>query len=705
MPTSETLIPWVSFISWGSALVLILTAAANGYLAWRILRKPRRPEGKTLGYLLFAIAWWAFFYGLHIVAPGFEAKYACNIIKYFGVISAPVLWLMMSLQYTRQWKTLPKGYKAVIFAIPIIALVLVLSNPWTELWWRDVAPKARTLPYLPDIEVQVLAGKHTLLYYLHTLVIYLYLVAGAVILWRFQRTCAPIYRAQARLMVTAGLVPMFANIITQVKPPWYWGLDPFFFTITAIFLAWAIFRHRLLELVPVARQTVLEQIPEGVIVLDEGTTILDINQGASRMLSGTPEGLPGSNILEHTPFPMLREALKDMIASPIDEHVTQEISLSDQGTYLLQSIPLHYNKHTMGRILIMQDITEQVNARRKVEALYEQAEQERQRLAATLESASEGIILLNAAGEVTTSNPPAQRLLPFEDLQQFPSSLQEAIREAQETQKAVRREISIGQQTFHVGIAPVPEVGIVLTLHDVTPLTEVVRLNNELISILSHDLRGPLSSISGYAQLAQMDNLSRQEYAEIFQRIDASARRLAHFATDILTLSRLETGIRSHTPAAPILMDKIAAYIVQDMEGAARSKGLLVHTHLQSHPPLMGETRLIEQMWRNLIDNAIKYTDAGFISVTVKPDGDTLVAQVADTGRGIPPEDLPHIFEKFYRSRGAASRSKGIGLGLSLVKNVVKQHGGTISVESIPGKGTTFTMRFPLQNGNEGKEG
>ena len=144
-------------------------------------------------------------------------------------------------------------------------------------------------------------------------------------------------------------------------------------------------------------------------------------------------------------------------------------------------------------------------------------------------------------------------------------------------------------------------------------------------------------------------------------------------------------------------MDKIAYYIVQDMEGAARSKGLLVHTHLKPHPPLKGETRLIEQMWRNLIDNAIKYTDAGFISVIVKPDGDTLLAQVSDTGRGIPPEDLPHIFEKFYRSRGTSSHPKGVGLGLSLVKNIVEQHGGTISVESIPGKGTTFTMRFPLE--------
>ncbi len=694
MPTSETLIPWVSLITWFSAAVLVLTAAANAYMAWRILRKPRRPEGKTLGYMIAAIAWWAFFYGLHIVIPGRDAKYACNIIKYFGAVFAPALWLVMTLQYTRRWETLPRHYKAAIFVIPIVSLIAVSSNPWTGLWWPKVGMEKEPLY---GVTIQVLKGSHSLLYYLYLAVSYLYLLAGAVILWRFQRASAPIYRAQAHLMMEAILIPTAANMVTQFTSFWYWGLDPFFFTLTAVFLARAIFRYRLLELVPIARQIVLEQIPEGVVALDSGVTILDANQAATQMLSGTPKDLVGSNILERTPFPMLRAALEDVLASPMDKHITQEISLSDQGTYLLQSIPLHHHKGTLGRILIMQDITEQVNARRQVEKLYEQAEQERRRLAATLESASEGIILFNAQGEVTTSNPPAQRALPFRNIQQFPLPLQEAIQEAQNTKKAVHREISIGQQTFHVGVAPVPEVGVVLTLHDVTPLTEVARLNNELISILSHDLRGPLSSISGYAQLAQMDNLSRQEYAEIFARIDASARRLAHFASDILTISRLETGIRSRSPEVPILMDKIASYIVQDMEGAARSKGLLVHTHLQSHSPIMGETRLIEQMWRNLIDNAIKYTDAGFISVTVKPEGDTLLAQVSDTGRGIPPEDLPHIFEKFYRSRGVSYPSKGIGLGLSLVKNIVEQHGGTISVESIPGKGTTFTMRFPLE--------
>ncbi len=695
MPTLQTAIPWFS------AIFLLVSAAVNIYLAWRILRKPRRPEGKTLGYLIATIAWWTLFYGLHIIMPTEGLQYACNIIKYVGALFSPALWLVVTLQYTRRWQTLSPSLKYAIFVVPALSLAAVLTNPWMELWWRNVHLVEKTLPYLPDISIEVLKGSHTPLYYTHTLVSYLYLLGGALILWQFQRTSAPIYRAQARLMAGAVLVPMLGNVITQVKSLWYWGLDPFLFTILGALLAQAIFRYHLLELVPIARQTILEQIPEGVIVLDDEKTILDINQSAAHLLQSSPKDLIGKNLLERIPFPMLRSALGDVLASPIEEHTSQEIHLSGGNVRLLQSIPLRYRNVALGRILVLQDITEQVNARKQVELLYEQAEQERQRLAATLESASEGIILLNPEGEVVSSNPPAQRALPFRHIRQFPPSLQNAIREARETHQAVRLEVSLGKQTFHIGIAPVPEVGMVLTLHDVTPLTEVVRLNNELISILSHDLRGPLSSISGYAQLAQMDNLSRQEYAEIFGRIDASARRLAHFATDILTLSRLESGVRTQAPAVPILMDKIAYYIVQDMEGAARSKGLLVHTHLQPHLPFQGETRLIEQMWRNLIDNAIKYTDAGFISITVKQEGDTLLAQVADTGRGIPPEDLPHIFEKFYRAVAPSSPSKGIGLGLSLVKNIVEQHGGSISVESILGKGTTFTMRFPLKKGED----
>ncbi len=684
----EILLPWLS------GAFLMLATAMNAYMAWRILRKPRRPEGKTLGYMMLATAWWSFFYGLHIIAPSYTMQYVFNIIKYVGAVFVPALWLVVALQYTQHWEVLSRRVKRFIFLLPSLSLAAVLSNPVLHLWWSSVEQVQKTAFFLPDTPVLVLSGSHTPLYYLHTLVSYVYIFTGVIVLWRFQRSSAAIYRTQINLILASVILPTVANIVTQVKSPLPWGLDPFFFTFTAFFLAISITRYRFLELIPIARQYVLEQIPEGVIVLDENDVILDVNQSAAHLLQSTPEALSGKNLLEHIPLAMLRSALQDILALPTEQHITEEIHLSDQEIYLLKGTPLRYRGAPVGRILVLQNITEQVNARKQVEMLYEQAEQERQRMQATLQNAGEGILLLDAEGNMVSGNPIARSLLPYTHAGQFPETLKNAWNEVQKSGSAIKIELSIGQQTFHASIAPVPDFGVVITLHDITPLTELMRLNNELISIISHDLRGPLSSISGYAQMARMDNLSRREYAQIFERIDANARRLANFVSDVLTISRLESGIKPDPSPNPVMMDKIAQYIAEDLEGMARAKGLLMRINVQPHPPFYGDTRLLEQMWRNLIDNAIKYTSAGFVSVSVRTENGVLVAQVADTGRGIPPEALPHIFDKFYRLEREGG--KGIGLGLSLVKNIVEQHGGDISVESIPNKGSTFTMRFPL---------
>ncbi|GAB4529922.1 MAG: hypothetical protein Fur0018_16870 [Anaerolineales bacterium] len=676
-----------------AALSLLVAAGLNAYLCWRILRKPRRPEGRTLGLITLALSWWSLFYGLHIVAPG-NLPYTFNIIKYLGGVFVPPLWFVLCAQYVQKWERYTVGVRRLLFLPPVLALAVILTDPLLHGWWPSTEMVKST--YLGST-FMVLHSKHSLLYYLHAFGSYTYIVSGLVLLQKFLRGASPIYRRQVNEMSFAIIIPLVANIVTQIHNFAPWGLDTFFFTITAILFGQAIFRHRLLELVPVARQTVLEQIPEGIITLDEQNTILDVNQSICDVLQMSPKDLVGrpleARMAASTPF---FNAIQDVLSRPAQAQWSQEVHLvSPPRAYLLHSTPLRYNGYVVGRILVLQDISEQINARKQIEMLYKQAEQERQRLATTLENVNDGILLLDNNGTVVAGNDTAKNLLPHEHIHQFPGAIRQTWEKVQESEKPLRIEFALGQQTFHISLSIVPQFGFVINLHDITPLVESLRLNNELLAILSHDLRAPLSSISGYAQLAQMDNLSRQEYIQIFQRIDSSARRLANFASDVLTLSRLETGVETSTTNTPVIINKIAQYIAQDMEGAATAKGLLLHLDVQPHPPLYGDPHLIEQMWRNLIDNAIKYTHAGFIRIAVKYDGvGSVVAQITDTGCGIVPEDLPHIYEKFYRSQ--THPQQGIGLGLSLVKNVVEKHHGSIQVESIPDQGTTFIIRFPL---------
>ncbi len=676
-----------------ATFTLIIAAIMNAYLAWRTLRKPRRPEGRTLGYMFIGLAWWALLYGLHIVMRTYELQYAFNILKYVGAVFVPALTFVVAAQYTQRWEHFSPKVRFSLFIPPVLALIVIGSDPWLHGWWPSSQLVETTLR---GYSFPVLKSSHSLIYYLYILLVYLYIFSGIYLLWEFQRKASSIYRRQVWIMIGAFLIPTVANIITQIGFPLPWGLDAFFFTVTAALLGWAILRYGLSELVPVARETILQQIPEGVITLDEKGTILDINPSAVNLLNASPENLIGQPLETHiAAIGPLGDAIRDVWAQPAEETSTQEVRLAGSArAYLLHSTPLQFSGCMIGRILVLQDISEQINARNQIEKLLEQTQQERQRLQITLHNASEGILLLDMDGEVVASNTGAQKLLPHQGIHQFPQPIREAWEKAQKSGNPIRIESTIAQKTLHIGVSPVPNTGTVITLQDVTSLVEGLRLNNELISILSHDLRAPLSSISGYAQLARLNNLSRQEYADIFERIDASARRLANFASDILTLSRLETGIHTEVEKAPIMVNKIAQYIAQDMEGAARAKGLLFQIKVQPHPPFYGETHLIEQMWRNLIDNAIKYTEAGFIRISVHAEENEIIAQITDTGIGIAPEDQSHIFEKFYRSK--SDRDQGVGLGLSLVKNIVERHNGTISVESIPNQGTTFTMRFPL---------
>lgn len=669
------------------SILLGSVTLVNLGLATYAFRNSERPSNVTFGGMSVAIAWWAFCYMLFVLVPSPEVRYAFNRLKYVGVLTLGVLWVVFAMQYTQRktWWLTRKGL--VTLAAPAgILLLIVLTDGWTHWWWPQTNLPGGLVPH----------HTHGLPYYLQLVFSYGYMLWGMLLYIAAYAQSGQLYRLQIRFLLLGAVIPVAGNLLSQFLPG-TWDVTPFLFTFSTGLFAYAIFRYRFLHVVPIAHHTVLQQIPEGVVIMDTTQRVLDINPAAAEALHISPDDILGVPLSERLAQPMFKALLTDIAQSPIEETVSHDVQLSNGSTYHVQGAPLWHGRtgQIIGRIILLQNITEQVNARKQAETLYEQAERERQRLITTLNSASEGIILLDTEDNVTTSNPPASKVLPYTHLREFPEALRDAVQQARQQKETVRVEIPLNQQTFHASIAPVPGFGMVITLHDITPLTELMRLNTELLSMLSEDLRGPLSTISGEARLAQVDQLSPQEYARIFSRIDANARRLANFVSDILTISRLESGVHPRAAFNPVMMDKIAEQVVNDLSDMARSKGLLIRIEAHPHPPFYGDSRLLEQMWRNLVDNAIKYTDTGFITVKVHTEGRFLIGQVSDTGHGISPDALPHIFEKFYRLQN--TDVKGIGIGLTLVKNIVEQHDGTISVESIPGKGTTFTMRFPLQ--------
>jgi signal transduction histidine kinase len=175
------------------------------------------------------------------------------------------------------------------------------------------------------------------------------------------------------------------------------------------------------------------------------------------------------------------------------------------------------------------------------------------------------------------------------------------------------------------------------------------------------------------------------------------SERLRSLVTDVLDLARLEAG-----PALRLSIVnpvEVVAEAISDAETLAADKGLALMTDLPPKlPPVRGDAALLGRVMANLLSNAIKYTaSGGQVTVCAKPqDDDRLQIEVIDTGRGIPAESLPHIFDRFYRVPDSEEEVEGTGLGLSIVKSIVEKHGGKIWVESEEGKGSTFAFTVPV---------
>ncbi|WP_322506999.1 sensor histidine kinase [Anaerolinea sp.] len=236
-------------------------------------------------------------------------------------------------------------------------------------------------------------------------------------------------------------------------------------------------------------------------------------------------------------------------------------------------------------------------------------------------------------------------------------------------------------------------------MQDITRLKELDRLKSQFVSNVSHELRTPLTSIKLYAE--QLPTASAERSARYLAALQRETARLEAMVEDLLTISRLDLGKTriqiSALPLAPFVQQ-----IVEDRRMLAHSRGLTLHFQQDKHlPPVAGDERFVMQIVTNLLTNAINYTPAGrniFISVRHDPqEAGFLRLTIEDEGVGIPPEEMPHLFERFFRgSAGRKLQVPGTGLGLAIVKEMVERLNGKIHIESEVGKGTKAIVWLPV---------
>lgn len=225
-------------------------------------------------------------------------------------------------------------------------------------------------------------------------------------------------------------------------------------------------------------------------------------------------------------------------------------------------------------------------------------------------------------------------------------------------------------------------------------LTELDRLKSEFVSNVSHELKTPLTTIKLLAHLLQKSGMTEEEKLDFAKTIAVECDRQIEFVGNLLDLSRIESGAYKLRKTRVNVRELISSCVNVERH-RAESLGLRLTTNIHARlPEISGDFEALRRVMRGLIDNAIKYTrEGGHIAISAREADQTIAISISDTGKGIPENDLPHIFDKFYRV--ASESQTGVGLGLYLAQHIVVQLEGEITVESKPGVGTTFSVILP----------
>ena len=336
---------------------------------------------------------------------------------------------------------------------------------------------------------------------------------------------------------------------------------------------------------------------------------------------------------------------------------------------------------------------------------------ERNTLSALLDTMGDGVIVTDENGTITLLNKAAQAIFNLDNSKYLGLRLADVIRDFEiirmvsncvEQKESIQDEIEIPEIRRYLSVTTTPvgsgsEVGVLITVHDLTNIRQLENTRKEFVSNVSHELRSPLASLK--AMVGTLENGAyedRKIASDFLTRIDRDVDRMTSLVADLLELSRLESGqenIELEAVEVKALVAETISIILDQIENSPTISSNIVDT-----VEVLGDKQKITQILINLLQNSAKFTShEGQVTVSAKSDDEFLEISVQDTGSGIGTEHLPHLFERFYKV-DRSRRDGGTGLGLAIVKHIVQAHGGLVYVDSIEGEGSNFHFTLPLLN-------
>ena len=345
---------------------------------------------------------------------------------------------------------------------------------------------------------------------------------------------------------------------------------------------------------------------------------------------------------------------------------------------------------------------------REIQSLFTTLGVEKEKLQKTISAMAEGVVALDSQKRILLANESFKRMCGLSSYSIIGKAYWEVLRNIDfkelidrvfKNNKIQTSEIRYQDKVYLGNGVPLYRVkggGIVIVLHDITEIKQLEREKADFVANVSHELRTPLTAIKGFVETLEEE--ADKEERHFLKIIDKHTDRLISLVSDLLLLSRIEERGKK-LEVEDVNLKEIIEDVLRIFDSRIKEKNLKLELIAPQNLPLLkADPYLLEQLFINLIDNAVKYTKEGKIKVEITFTNDRVNIKVLDTGIGIPEEHLGRIFERFYMVDKARSRGLGgTGLGLSIVKHIVFLHDGEISVDSKIGKGTTFTIILPVQ--------
>lgn len=507
----------------------------------------------------------------------------------------------------------------------------------------------------------------------------------------------------------------------------------------------------------------LESITDAFIALDDQWRFTFVNPQAARFLRRTQDQLMGKNVWEEFPEGVgtafdraYRRAIAEQVTVQVEEFYPPLDAWIELRIYPTRSgLAVYFQDVTARRAAAVERerlLAQEQTARTQVEALVRQLAIEQSRLEQILQQMPVGVVIVEApSGKIVFFNDEAVRIFrhplresdtvegytqyggihpdgsPFQS-EDYPVARSLLFGEVVRGEE-IRYRRGDGTETIvSINAAPIlsddgQPVAVVGTFEDVALRKQIEaerdrllldaeaarseaeaanRSKDDFISLVAHELRSPLNAILGWAKLLQTRPFDQATRNKALDTIARNAQAQAQLVEDLLDISRMVRGALRLT-MAPINLDAVVESAVETVHLTAESKGLQLVTQLYHTPSVTGDFQRLQQVMLNLLTNAIKFTpEGGQVRILLDQQGVQVRIQVSDTGKGMSPELLPHIFERFQQDQQNTTTKQGLGLGLTIVKYIVEQHGGIIAAESPgEGQGATFTVLLPLPEQSE----